>query len=268
MEEKLKKIYQINSELEKQTPYNFCDRWCERCPLETRMRCSLYMDDVDRQVTNIAHGRDPDDLEIFEEDLQDQFNSLKEHIEPWMEEIDIADDEGFELDQSDEDGWEKMQQRHQQVRILPLLKVVQQYSHKTHEFLKANYYYKNGMNAETKFEFEPLSWYHTLLPAKMYRALCGLADYNADGNEMELCDTIAQFEISKKSIQDSAFAAVSLDPDYIFVISFDADISYKFAWTLLPEKIMRNRAVTVDIHIYFLNKVIVHIPRNMVHLDM
>ena len=62
---RLQEIIRKNVEFEKEAPYNFCDRWCERCVLETQRRCKLYLYELDICVTNIAHGRDENDLEIL-----------------------------------------------------------------------------------------------------------------------------------------------------------------------------------------------------------
>ncbi len=48
-------------------------------------------------------------------------------------------------------------------------------------------------------------WYHTLLPAKLHRALCGFHEPTTEG-DISLNDAVAQFEICKKAINESAGA--------------------------------------------------------------
>ena len=37
-----------NAEREKESPYNFCNCWCQRCPYEKQVRCKLYLDEFER----------------------------------------------------------------------------------------------------------------------------------------------------------------------------------------------------------------------------
>ena len=58
MSQKIDTIRNQNAQWAKETPYNHCDRWCERCPVDIQKNCTLYLDEVGRKAANIAHGRD------------------------------------------------------------------------------------------------------------------------------------------------------------------------------------------------------------------
>ena len=64
--ERLRKIEAGNAKLERETPFNFCDRWCERCIPEKQMRCKLYQDELEQKLACIAHGKDEHDPETTE----------------------------------------------------------------------------------------------------------------------------------------------------------------------------------------------------------
>ncbi len=53
--------------------YNYCDRWCERCPFVDR--CYLYHKDQKRIEEHLWRGEDPDDPEVAMKDVGD---SLRE----------------------------------------------------------------------------------------------------------------------------------------------------------------------------------------------
>jgi len=158
------------------------------------------MDELDWKLSNIADKRDPDDLRNLEEKLKKEQESLSDKIQPWEEENDYDfSDNTFEH----KDEQKKMDSLHE----YPIFKTSDQYRKKAHEFLKDVYYEKEDFDSELKYDYETISWYHTLLPVKLYRALSGIygEDEEAD-SEMRfysLCDAIAQFAICKKAIKAS-----------------------------------------------------------------
>ncbi len=204
MKNKLKSILEKNAKRERETPYNFCDRWCDRCHTETQHRCKLYLDELDRRVTNIAHGRDEDDTEIYNEEMEKYSQLIEESIEDSVPQEEM---ENFELtvESIDEEAIEEFEQKRQEQKKHPLMKVSHQYCLKVHELLKHIYFDKTEqMPASVKFQFETITWYHTLLPAKIYRALCGIYVKDIfDDDDYELYDGIAQLEVCKKAIRQS-----------------------------------------------------------------
>src|SRR3989338_505367 len=100
MNKRLKEIHEMNARWEKESPYNFCDRWCERCVHEKQIRCTLCKDELERKITCIAHGRDEDDQEITKAIIEAQYKALDEQLSEYMDKF------GIDLDNPDidEDG--------------------------------------------------------------------------------------------------------------------------------------------------------------------
>lgn len=207
---RLKEIYKKNAELEKQTPYNFCDRWCERCVHEKQIRCTLYKDELERKITCIAYGRDEDGPEITKAILEAQYKAVDQQLSEYMDKsgIDIdnpdIDEDGIdEQNAIDFEGLPPDIQKHIRfVKNNPLDAAAKNYSDKTHAFLKETFCEDKKIVPELKSDFGIISWYHTLLSAKLHRALCGLHEPVAEG-DISLYDSIAQFQVCKKAIGES-----------------------------------------------------------------
>ncbi|MBL7131709.1 MAG: hypothetical protein ISS45_09980 [Candidatus Omnitrophica bacterium] len=88
---RLEEILRKNREFEREAPYNFCDRWYERCSHEKQIRCKLYQDEFEQKITCIAHGRGLDNPEITKEVMKRQFEDMGEVLA-------AAEEEGFEID--------------------------------------------------------------------------------------------------------------------------------------------------------------------------
>ena len=67
----IEKIKKENAKLEKIAPYNFCDRWCERC--DKTQRCKVYQDDFNTKLKHISEGKDHDDWNVVLEDVKASF---------------------------------------------------------------------------------------------------------------------------------------------------------------------------------------------------
>lgn len=206
--ERLKKIIEENKRFEKESPYNFCDRWCERCPYEKQMRCKLYQDEFEQKITCIAHGREPDDPEITEEVMRRQFEDTEKKIEQFMEENEI------EIDDIDEPEFEEIKEDIESVENNPLDAAAEQYRKIAQEFLENTFYDKKDVKSELIYDFETVAWYHTLLMVKLHRALCGFHE-PVDEDEFALYDAVAQFAICKKAINESVKALRKLKPHYL-----------------------------------------------------
>lgn len=218
--ERYKKIIEENAKFEAESLYNFCDRWCERCVHEKQMRCRLYLDDLELRVTCIAHGKDEDDSEITEAVMEAQYGEIEEKMKEAAEKfgIDLDFPEIEEPDEEQrielEDLPKEIQEHIKFVENHPLPLTVEQYHKRAYAFLKENYYdEKKNFTPEVKHHFETVSWYHTLLPAKLQRALAGFHE-PADEGEFALYDAVAQFIICKRAIQESVKAFKELKEHY------------------------------------------------------
>ncbi|MCK5583877.1 MAG: hypothetical protein KAI33_08805, partial [Elusimicrobiales bacterium] len=63
---------------------------------------------------------------------------------------------------------------------------------------------------QLRYQFKTLAWHHTLLPAKLHRALAGFYETTSEG-DMALYDAVAQLEISKKAINESLTALSEIE---------------------------------------------------------
>ena len=233
MSKRLEEIYQKNAEFEKTSPYNFCDRWCERCAHEKQIHCRLYKDELERKITCIAHGKDEDDPEITKAVMEAQYKevdeALSEHMDKFGIDLDNPDIDKNELDEEDaidlEDLPRDIQKHIRFVENNPLDNTVKNYSHKAHAFLKETFYGDKKMAREFRCDFETISWYHTLLPAKLNRALAGFHEPACEG-DLALYDAVAQFQICKKAITQSIEALRRVSRHYV---SFRSSIQVMLA---------------------------------------
>jgi len=199
-----------NSELEKKSPYNFCDRWCQRCTHEKQVRCRLYLDEFERKATCIAHGKEEDDAEIARAVMEAQYKEADENLSGYIDKfgIDLDNPDIDEKWLSEEDAVDfedlpsDIQKHIRFVKNNPLDNTAKQYHKKAHSFLENTFYKDESATPDLKYDFESISWYHTLLGVKLHRALCGFHEPATDG-DISLCDAVAQFEICKKAARES-----------------------------------------------------------------
>ena len=207
---RLQNILQENAKFEKETPYNFCNRWCERCIHEKQIRCTLYKDELECKLSCIAHGREEDDPEITKAVMEAQYKEVDEKLNVHMDKLGIdLDNPDIDEDSLDEEGAVNFEdlppdiQKHIRfVQDNSLDTTAKKYSEKAHDFLEKVFYESKKVAPELKNDFEVISWYHTLLSAKLHRALCGFHE-PVNEHEFALYDAVAQFQICKKAIKCS-----------------------------------------------------------------
>jgi hypothetical protein len=204
MSKRLEMIMKENERYEKKTPYNYCDRWCERCSSARQLRCSLYQDELERKLTCIGQGKDPDDPEITRAVMERQFSEAFEGIEETMEEWDIDSDD-IEKDVESYSITEQIRKGKEN----PLAKTAHNYFERTHAFLKETYYGNEALVAALKYDFDTIDWYHCMLPVKVERIIAGFHEQICEG-DMSLYDAVAQMQICKKAIALSLRAYASI----------------------------------------------------------
>ena len=221
MSDRLQKIIENNVEFEKESPYNFCDRWCERCVHETQVRCILYKDELERKTTCIAHGRDEDDPEVTKAVMDAQYGEFGEKLREYVDKLGI-DLDNPDIDEADLDEGhmidvetlpEEIQKHIRFVENNHLLATAEQYRKRAHDFLKETFYKDGKKYAKLDLDFQTVSWYHTLLSAKLQRALSGFHEPVSE-NELGLYDAIAQFQVCKKAITQSVAALRKIWTNY------------------------------------------------------
>lgn len=55
-------------------PYNYCDRWCERCTID-KTKCEIYQMEMNDRLHHIADGVDPDAPEVVAADIGKNFSA-------------------------------------------------------------------------------------------------------------------------------------------------------------------------------------------------
>lgn len=163
--------------------YNYCDRWCERCPLSSK--CMLYAMDEKEPVDPATRHLDN---EKFWNQISDSFRLAIELIEDW------AKKEGLDLtviDAKNPSG--DLQKEEQKIRSHPLSKKTKFYIKQVNNWLTdAEPFLKekeinldkqvrlNINDQETEKEarqitdfIEVIQWYKLQIHTKIFRALSG-----------------------------------------------------------------------------------------------
>jgi hypothetical protein len=157
--------------------YNYCDRWCERCPLSNR--CLLYLQELEGEFEDDDSAAEN---ETFWGELE---NNMRENIEE-IEEF-ISDYEDFipPNEEELEEAMKEMEETSEKARDSRLLKLCGVYRETIRPWLEKtsaeslNAMIESGTDMTEKNQkmasdcLEVLSWYLFFTEAKFYRALTG-----------------------------------------------------------------------------------------------
>ncbi len=184
--------------------YNYCDRFCERCTL-TR-RCRVYADEKVRVEEHKKKGEDPHDWAVVLDDVKKEFEKTIRLIR------EAAEKEGIDLESNPDSPTpaESDPSTH------PLHKLSRQYMAHAHRFLEnlrkkiETFRQDLAVCAGTTpdsvtdlkkiiTDYETVLWFHTLVPAKIHRALT--AQFEAAE------DSTSDFESDDASADDAAGSA-------------------------------------------------------------
>jgi hypothetical protein len=173
--------------------YNYCDRWCERCPLTSK--CFLYAEDQKRLEKHRRKGEDPYDWKIIMKDVEENAKETAKLIQK------IAREQGIDLENLPEEEYESPDPTGH-----PLYQRSQNYMDLAHKFLERlrKSIQALGIELPERIEvipssledvetlkeivacYETISWYHTLISAKIYRALSSKMEKNKDKELAEI----------------------------------------------------------------------------------
>lgn len=196
--------------------YNYCDRWCDRCPLTAK--CYLYWQERQREAEHRAAGRDPEDWVVVLEDMKEQLEHAMELLKEAAAEHGMNLEDLPEVPSAPPDPGDH-----------PLQERAQAYCRAAQEFLKE---LRRPIMAERERleeqarvlgpeqaaratrelldAYEVVSWYHTLIPAKTQRALCSKMEAerqeDAEGREMEMRDAWGSAKVVHESLTRSMTA--------------------------------------------------------------
>lgn len=145
-------------------PFNYCDRWCERCRIEKRF-CLLWQDQADRDLEAMSRGQDTRSLGYA---LEQTKNSLLDALFLLEEE---ARDQGLDMEdlhaQADENGTGKtlFDQNHPRVEEAMALSGAVAALLDDQEAVLAT------LHDRGELDLDRLRWYHTTPGPRMARFL-------------------------------------------------------------------------------------------------
>jgi hypothetical protein len=153
--------------------YNYCDRWCERCPLTSR--CLVYAtekeDDDSSQLHDLTN-------EAFWRKLGMIFQETREMIAEW------ARDAGVDLNQpDDEDDPALRKRRRQQVDNHPLTRAGRKYANDASDWFREMDQTIEVSAERLEDSREVIQWYQYQIAVKTMRALSARLELNADSLE-------------------------------------------------------------------------------------
>jgi hypothetical protein len=180
--------------------YNYCDRWCERCPFTAR--CLVYATEKADDVSADPEAHDINSAKFWSR-LESMFQEAHEMILEWAEEagvdVEAIEDEAADREQQRLDA----KQHDLSLGARRYAEMVQRWF--TEEFAVEQQVHDDttGKSKNTEEDIdvsdaiEVIRWYQFFVAAKVFRALMGLDDEAAD-------DTLTADEI---------FADAAIDDD-------------------------------------------------------
>ena len=221
--------------------YNYCDRWCERCPLTAR--CLVYAsenaDDVsaDPEVHDINNAK-------FWNRLESIFQETHEMILEWAEEA------GIDLEEIDaEAALTDREQQKQDAKQHELSLSARRYAELVQQWFTEEFAVEQRVHDDTTGKsknteddidvsdaIEVIRWYQFFVAAKVFRALMGLED-RIDDDLLLTDDVFADTEPDDDTLE---FAGAGDDSDGSAKIALIAIDRSSSAWRVMqssmPEK--------------------------------
>jgi len=140
--------------------YNYCDRWCERCPLTSR--CLVYA--TEQEDNNSSDNHDIRNEEFWRK-LSDIFQETREMISEWAKEA------GVDLLEPAEEDEVRYRKRRQLVDNHPLTKAGKRYANAASDWLRELDQTLELSDLEDAREV--IQWYQYQIAVKTMRALSG-----------------------------------------------------------------------------------------------
>ncbi|MEA3272145.1 MAG: hypothetical protein U9P90_00580 [Patescibacteria group bacterium] len=182
-------------------PFNWCDKWCERC--DKTHKCQIYMDERQRALKHSAEGRNPDDLNVVMEDMAKDFEKVHERMKKDMKKHGLDYEK---LMKEAEKSVEKMDFESIKPPEFGITKKADVYMHQAHLFINVllrRMQFNPYLDEKTKDSVEILNWYHTILPVKLRHVLNNLweaKNEKGEDDELSLKDAYWTSDIVFKSI--------------------------------------------------------------------
>lgn len=187
--------------------YNYCDRWCERCPQTSRcLNFSIGEEEfTDPQTRDIRN-------EAFWKKISEIFSETKEMIK------EAAQEYGIDLENLDyESEAEHLRVRDEVVKNHLISRAAKSYANMVEDWFKENeerlfeMVLKDSNEADIEEAFEVIRWYQYFIAAKAMRAILGKTEEEEEGPDEFPSDADGSAKIALIAIDRSmgAWAIIS-----------------------------------------------------------
>ena len=150
--------------------FNYCDRWCERCPLTAR--CRVYAIEQERAGEEYDAAQ-----EAFERNLQNIFAETKEMLR------EAAAERGIDIDALDlKEAGEIIERKRRAVEQQDLIRLAEKYTKQANVFMRAQDLSGQTIDRRRLEMLQIIGWYHFFIGAKINRALFAEADYEDEAD--------------------------------------------------------------------------------------
>ena len=184
--------------------YNYCDRWCERCPLTSR--CLVYA--TEQEDDDSPESRDIRN-EAFWRKLGTILQETREMIVEWAKEA------GVDLNGAAEDDEARDKRKRQLVDNHPLTKAGKKYANAASDLLRE--FDQSVEVSDMEDAREVIQWYQYQIAVKTMRALSGRKEeleHDSDGSAkvalIGIDRSIAAWRMMQLSLPDRVESIVPL----------------------------------------------------------
>ena len=229
--------------------YNYCDRWCERCPFTSR--CMVYATESAESISDDPESHDLNNAKFWQK-LEGIFRETHALILEWAEEM------GVDLESAEAEAAiaERAQQR-EEAKEHPLSVSARHYAETVQQWFKDEFAVEENVHDDISGEansaeedinvsdaVEVIRWYQFFIAAKTYRALMGLED---TGDEDVSDIDIDPFSDDDDDDEDVLLRAACHDSDGSAKIALIAIDRSSSAWRVIQNALPEKTESTVPI---------------------
>ena len=229
--------------------YNYCDRWCERCPFTSR--CMVYATESAESISDDPESHDLNNAKFWQK-LEGIFRETHALILEWAEEM------GVDLESAEAEAAvaERAQQR-EEAKEHPLSVSARHYAETVQQWFKDEFAVEEKVHDDISGEansaeedinvsdaVEVIRWYQFFIAAKTYRALMGLED---TGDEDVSDIDIDPFSDDDVDDEDVLLRAACHDSDGSAKIALIAIDRSSSAWRVMQNALPEKTESTVPI---------------------
>lgn len=228
--------------------YNYCDRWCERCPLTSR--CLVYATEQADETLDDPEAHDINNARFWQR-LESIFKEAREMIREWAEEA------GVDLEAADaESALKARRQLKDDVRQSELSVSAQRYSEMVERWFEEEFAVEQSVHNDSTGKTETLEddslvtdavevvrWYEFFIGAKIFRSLMDSEDRILTatlGGDDPFTDLEQTDELDRDDVLQALHETAVNDADgsaKIALVAIDRSLS---AWRIIqssfPEK--------------------------------